>query len=87
MNSVKKAKGWRKRQIYEFNPDWMCTCGDLTALGVVHRQDGPCYYPDKREWVGLTNEEIFDIHKQVDSMQYLIFGKAIEDKLKAKNFA
>jgi len=36
-------------------------------------------------WVGLTDEEIFEIHKQVDSMQYLTFGKAIEAKLKQKN--
>ena len=43
----------------EFNPDWMCVCGDLTTLGVVHRKDGPCYIPEpKREWVGLTDEEI-----------------------------
>ena len=39
----------------------------------------------QREWVGLTDEEIFEIHKQVDSMQYLTFGKAIEAKLKEKN--
>jgi len=39
----------------------------------------------EREWVGLTDEEIFEIHKQVDSMQYLTFGKAIEAKLKEKN--
>jgi hypothetical protein len=39
----------------------------------------------KHEWVGLTDEEIFDVHKQVDSMQYLTFGKAIEAKLKEKN--
>jgi hypothetical protein len=38
-----------------------------------------------REWVGLTDDEIFEIHKQVDSMQYLTFGKAIEAKLKEKN--
>ena len=40
---------------------------------------------DEREWVGLTDEEIFDIHKRVDSMQYLTFGHAIEAKLKEKN--
>ena len=39
----------------------------------------------KREFVGLTDEEIFETHKQVDSMQYLTFGKAIEAKLKEKN--
>ena len=39
----------------------------------------------KREWVGLTDDEIFEIHKQVDSMQYLTFGHAIEAKIKEKN--
>lgn len=41
--------------------------------------------PVQRTWVGLTDEEIFEIHKQVDSMQYLTFGHAIEAKLKEKN--
>ena len=40
---------------------------------------------ETKEWVGLTDEEIFEIHKQVDSMQYLTFGKAIEAKLKERN--
>jgi len=39
----------------------------------------------KREWVGLTDDEIFKTHKQVDSMQYLTFGKAIEAKLRKLN--
>jgi hypothetical protein len=39
----------------------------------------------KREWVGLTDDDIFEIHKQVDSMQYLTFGHAIQAKLKEKN--
>ena len=42
-------------------------------------------HPKHRTWVGLTDEEIFETHKQVDSMQYLTFGKAIEAKLKEKN--
>ena len=42
-------------------------------------------YDHPKEWVGLTDEEIFETHKQVDSMWYLTFGKAIEDKLKEKN--
>jgi hypothetical protein len=41
---------------------------------------------ETKEWAGLTDEEIFEIHKQVDSMQYLTFGKAIEAKLKEKNY-
>jgi hypothetical protein len=71
----------------EFNPDWMCVCGDLTALGVVHRKDGPCYYPDKREWVGLTAEE----REQVQAESYgkvphhVALIAAVEAKLKEKN--
>jgi hypothetical protein len=52
---------------------------DLAKVGEVG------VWGDKRKWVGLTDEEIFDVHKQVDSMQYLTFGKAIEAKLKEKN--
>ena len=39
----------------------------------------------QRTWVGLTSDEIFDIFKKVDSMQYLEFSRAIEAKLKEKN--
>ncbi len=42
-------------------------------------------YSAPPKWVGLTDDEIFEIHKQVDSMQYLTFGHAIEAKLKEKN--
>ncbi len=59
-------------------------CGERWGLGTA----STCKCPDetpKREWVGLTNDEIFEIHKQVDSMQYLTFGHAIEAKLKEKN--
>ena len=41
--------------------------------------------PPQRTWVGLTEEEIFETHKQVDSMQYLTFANAIEAKLKERN--
>jgi len=51
----------------------------MKAIGVIKEA------LETKEWVGLTDEEIFDIHKQVDSMQYLTFGKAIEAKLKEKN--
>ena len=46
---------------------------------------GDKMYSAPRTWVGLTDDEIFEIHKQVDSMQYLTFGHAIEAKLKEKN--
>ena len=38
-----------------------------------------------REWVGLTDDEVFNIYKQFDTLQYKSFAKAIEAKLKEKN--
>ena len=67
----------------DFNPDWLCTCGDLTTLGVVHRKDAPCYYPDKREWVGLTDEERYLGDGR--SEEEIEYARAIEAKLKEKN--
>jgi len=26
-----------------------CYCGDITNLGVIHRDDGPCHYPEHKE--------------------------------------
>jgi len=39
----------------------------------------------KREWVGLTNDDIWEVYKKHDSMQYMEFSRAIEAKLKEKN--
>jgi hypothetical protein len=39
----------------------------------------------KPEWVGLTDEEIWSVYTQVDSMQYMEFSHAIEARLKEKN--
>jgi HD superfamily phosphodiesterase len=36
-------------------------------------------------WQGLTDDEIWSVYKQVDSMQYVEFTHAIEAKLKEKN--
>jgi hypothetical protein len=67
----------------EFNPDWMCVCGDLTTLGVVHRKDGPCYMPEpNREWVGLTDEEVVECWVRPNMFH---IAHAIEAKLKEKN--
>jgi len=38
-----------------------------------------------KPWVGLTDEEIWSVYTQVDSMQYMEFSHAIEAKLKEKN--
>ncbi len=37
------------------------------------------------KWVGLTDDEVFDIYKQFDLLQYGSFAKALEAKLKEKN--
>lgn len=36
-------------------------------------------------WFGLTDDEVFDIYKQFDLLQYRSFAKALEAKLKEKN--
>ena len=36
-------------------------------------------------WIGLTDDEIFEVFKHHDPMQYLEFSMAIEAKLKEKN--
>jgi hypothetical protein len=56
---------------------------DLAELGAL--EWAVVNLQPQRQWVGLTDEEVFEIHKQVDSMQYLTFGKALEAKLKEKN--
>ena len=55
------------------------------GLTAPYRADDDDIQEYKKPWVGLTDDEIFDIHKQVDSMQYLTFGHAIEAKLKERN--
>jgi hypothetical protein len=62
-------------------------CGyDWSNSGDSTHVCGPVKVMQQRTWVGLTDEEIFEIHKQVDSMQYLTFGKAIEAKPKENNY-
>jgi hypothetical protein len=39
----------------------------------------------EREWVGLTDDDIWEVYKKHDSMQYMEFSRAIEAKLKEKN--
>ena len=67
-----------------------CTCGELTALNVVHRSDGPCYIPEpQRQWAGLTDEDVRQCSKDVvaGGKENCVdrFAYAIEAKLKEKN--
>jgi len=57
------------------------------ANGHNHLTTEPMLHQPKREWVGLTDEEIWSVYKQVDSMQYMEFSHAIEAKLKEKNYS
>jgi hypothetical protein len=45
------------------------------------------FAPPTREWVGLTDEEIWDVFVKYDSLQYAAFARAIEQKIKEKNGA
>jgi hypothetical protein len=58
------------------------------TLGVVHRADAPCYIPEpKREWVGLTVDELSEVYNQADwNIGYgWEYERAIEAKLRSKN--
>jgi hypothetical protein len=45
--------------------------------------DGRCM--PKREWVGLTDEEIDYLEDAIDPAMYRVFARRIEAKLKEKN--
>jgi len=61
----------------DFNPDW-----DQMAVLVEENQRLA-----KREWVGLTNDEITEIDQGLDARSYSLFAytRAIEAKLSEKN--
>jgi hypothetical protein len=68
----------------------ICTCRDPMELGVVHRADAPCYYPNPpKEWQGLTDDEIKEIvgpwgGEPIKGYTRELINK-IEAKLKEKN--
>jgi hypothetical protein len=39
-----------------------------------------------QKWVGLTDDDIWEVFKEHDSMQYMTFSRAIEAKLREKNY-
>jgi hypothetical protein len=58
-------------------------CGERWALGTA--STCTCVEEPKREWVGLTDEEIYASIKNVDSLRAIEVARAIEAKLKEKN--
>lgn len=62
-----------------------CVCKEITTLGVVHRLNEPCFHytaPPRKEWVGLTEHEIWECQKPGLSDDVY---KLIEAKLREKN--
>jgi hypothetical protein len=66
--------------------------GDLISITIKRTPDGEReqIHPLKREWVGLTDEEIYDyadkfLYQHGSNFGIKSFGKAIEAKLKEKN--
>lgn len=63
---------------------WQCQCGKAYTVTCISSK------PAKREWVGLTDDEVFEL---ADTNLYdggknygvLAFAKAIEQALKEKN--
>ncbi len=57
----------------------------LQAADELERMQVRIPRPPKREWVGLTDEDIWEVFKEHDPLQYMEFSRAIEAKLKEKN--
>jgi len=69
---------------------WMChDCGGANQLCPHGHKDAPLYTaPPKKEWVGLTDEEIKSVCYKRDWTAHwtdTTFARAIEEKLKEKN--
>jgi len=57
----------------------------LNRMAENARELGLDYEPPKSEWVSLTLDEIWEVYKKHDSLQYKAFARAIEQALKEKN--
>ena len=55
-----------------------CYCGDITNLGVIHRDDGPCHYPDHKE----TEQEPVACVQDLDEVKrkHLVYEKGMDWK-------
>ena len=58
---------------------WQCQCGRPYTVTCISSK------PPKREWVGLTDEEIHEIDGYEEDRKMYRFARAIEAKLKEKN--
>jgi hypothetical protein len=77
-----KPVAWRYKLVGEERWQHTGNRENLHALCLIE----PLYTsPPARAWFGLTDDEIWSVYKQVDSMQYVEFTHAIEAKLREKN--
>ena len=58
---------------------------NLSCKSVQHRLATQWGYVKSNEWVGLTDDDIWEVFKDHDPMRYIEFSRAIEAKLKEKN--
>ena len=69
----------------EHELEWVCcVCGEPEALGIVHSADAPCFHYTKREWVGLTDDEVESWRGNYDFFDSALV-RQVEAKLKEKN--
>ena len=79
INALRKALETEQEPVGRNEPGptaWRCQCGKAYTVTCISSK------PPKREWVGLTNEEIEHI---ADSEWEEAFVRMIEAKLKEKN--
>ena len=88
-----RASDWKKSGSYRLVRDYYTAPPkrDLTCVcGAVWDGEQMVHAPPKREWVGLTDAEIYDyadkfLYQHGSNYGIKSFGKAIEAKLKEKN--
>ena len=91
LEALKEDRAWIETDaptvIWEKNNEAITAIKEAleTEEGLLDRKSYLLGLYDQKPWIGLTDEEIFETHKQVDSMQYLTFAHAIEAKLKELN--
>ena len=61
-----------------------CDCMEADGFDRVEYYTSP---PAQRTWVGLTNKDVYECEPKKDWYDSVEFARAIEAKLKAKNFA
>lgn len=73
--------------IYDTIIHWDETDGKRSRRELARRIFALYTTPPRREWVGLTQEEIFKLSDDIDGCEdwHLQFARAIEAKLKEKN--